>query len=230
MKLIPGTLSALLLILFTFNASAQELVFCPVTPAELNRRCARSADEIRTLATRIAETNRRLQDPDIVLAKVERQAGESVEAYRLRVTAQEGVPAPKSNTWLPLQGYFFNPESQACFVAMLRRDYWRYVWESLGQDLDLAQRTFAARERLSLREKQQQRINATWGVGRWEADLTQLNQFRIQCCREQDDGATGPPPSVAPPGFSSQPEPSAMDAADPVTPGPLDGKPGRRNP
>lgn len=230
MKRITGTLIATLLLLLAFTASAQELVFCPVTAAELGRRCARSADEIQSLAMRIADADGRLRNPDIVLARVERQPGESVESYRLRVAAQDGVPTPKSNAWLPLQGHFFNPESQTCFVAMLRRDYWRYIWESLGQDLDLAQRTFAARESLSEREKQQQRANSAWGIGRWEADLAHLNQFRLQCCREQDTAPADLRPAAPPVGLPGRNTPPAAGSKGTPAPPPLDGEAGKRHP
>jgi hypothetical protein len=230
MKRLPGILSAILLTLMALNAGAQEMIFCPVTAVELTRRCTRTTEEIQALETRIADANRLLQDPNVVLARVERQAGESVASYRLRVAAQEGVPAPKSNAWLPLEGLFFDPESQTCFVAMQRRDYWRYVWESLGEDLGLAQRTFSARERLSLREKAQQQNNAQWGVGRWEADLALLNQFRFQCCREQKMDEAGRSPDARPPDLGGRLAPPPHPAAQPAPPTPLDGLPGNPNP
>ena len=175
---------------------AQEWIYCPAAAEELERQCRQTEHTIRINQERLANIGAQMQDPEIILAKVDRKPDETVIHYRTRVKQQQGVATPTTNRWLPVLGRYYDPDRQIIYVALNRRDYWQYVWESLTPDEDFARRTFARRERISRQFKQTYFTGPGGRLGQWQQAMENARQFRRQCCHFQ------PPPPETPPGVS----------------------------
>ena len=172
-----------LLMVVASPLQAQEWIYCPVAPEELARQCRQNEASIRTNQERLAIIGDQMNNPEIILAKVDRRPEESVLHYRLRVKQQQGVASPESNRWLPILGRYYDPEMQVMYVALDRRDYWRYVWERLAPDEDFARRTFSEREVASQRFKRAYFTGPGGWLAQWQLALDSARLFREQCCR-----------------------------------------------
>lgn len=179
-----------LLVLPAVPLHAQEWVYCPAAPQELERQCRESAKAIRRNQDLLAVVGDQMRNPEIVLAKVDRRPNESVTLYQARVKQQQGVAAPVSNRWLPVRGRYYDPDRQVMYVALDRQDYWRYVWEALAPDEDLARRTFTAREQLSRQFKQSRFTGPGGKLDQWVQEMEAARRFQQECCRHI------PPPTV----------------------------------
>ncbi len=191
------------------SAYGQSLVYCPTAPEERHRRCSRVSAQIEQQQGQIATTENQLRNPDIILARVEMDPEESVADYRARVTLQKGVATPQSNTWLPVQGHYYNSSQQFMYVALSRSAYWHYIWESLSFDPELAQATFLRRAQRSRLEKAYQLEDPDSAINRMRYTLETLSAFQRECC-------STPGPEEAPLGFDpDRPRRPATDAAEP---------------
>ncbi len=190
MPSLPPKLTALILLAAALPVYGQSLVYCPTVPEERSRRCARVDAQIARDRDRIAIAEDQLRDPEIILAQVEMHPEESLADYRARVESQQGVATPESNTWLPVQGRYYNAAQQRIYVALKRTDYWRYIWEGLAFDPDLAHADFNRREQLSRREKAFQLENPESTINRLQYSLETQLAFQRECCPRPD----APPP------------------------------------
>ncbi|MDJ0723155.1 MAG: hypothetical protein QNJ04_16070 [Desulfobacterales bacterium] len=189
---IPLKLTALILLATVLPVYGQSMVYCPTAPEERRQRCARVNAQIDRDREQIAFTESQLRDPEIVLARVEMHPEESLADYRARVEKQQGAATPGSNTWLPVQGHYYNPVQQRMYVALKRTDYWRYIWESLAFDPELAQADFQRRERRSRREKTFQLEDPESAINRLQYSLETQLAFQRECCTVSE------PPSPMP--------------------------------
>ena len=204
-------LTALILLAAAMPVCGQSLIYCPTAPEERSRRCARIDAQITRDQDRIALVEAQLRDPETILAQVEMQPEESLADYRARVESQQGVATPESNTWLPVQGRYYNPARQRIYVALKRSDYWRYIWEGLAFDPELAQADFNRREQLSRREKAFQLEDPESAINRLRYSLETQLAFQRECCPRPDVPAPLPP-------FGSEQPPSPMLESRPSTP------------
>ena len=204
MPCLPPKLTALILLAAALPAYGQSRVYCPTAPEERDRRCARVSTQIARDREQIAFADTQLRNPDIILARVEMQPQESLADYRARVERQQGVATPESNTWLPVVGRYFNPTQQRMYVALKRADFWRYIWESLAFDPDLARADFKRRERRSRREKAFQLEAPESAINRLQYSLETQLAFQRECCALPK--APPPPPAV---GFEPRPSPGS---------------------
>ncbi len=186
-------LTALILLATALPVYGQALVYCPTAPDERRRRCARVEAQIARDRDRIAFTETQLRDPEIILARVEMQPEESLADYRTRVENQQGVATPESNTWLPIQGRYYDPAQQQMYVALKRTDYWRYIWESLAFDPELAQADFARREQISRDAKGYQLEDPESTINRWHYSLETRLAFQRECCSMPAEGTAFQP-------------------------------------
>jgi hypothetical protein len=173
---------AVLLIMSAVPLQAQEWIYCPAAPQELERQCRQTEAAIRHDQALLSTVGEQMYDPAIILAKVDRRPDESVTHYQARVKQQQGVATPASNRWLPVRGRYYDPDRQIMFVALDREDYWQYVWEALEPDEDLARRTFTARERLSQRFKQTRFTGPGGKLAQWQQEMESARRFREACC------------------------------------------------
>jgi hypothetical protein len=196
-------------------ARGQSLVDCPAAPEELTRRCARVADQIAGYRQQIEDAETLLRDTAIILARAEKTPDESTAQYRARVRRQQGVATPESNTWLPVQGYFYNAVQQRIYVALARDGYWHYIWERLAFDPALARETFKRRARRSRREKTYQLENPDSAINRNRYTLETLRVFERECCASAN---IAPPLFPAPSVPARDPRPEAPSPATPQQP------------
>jgi len=192
---------AALLVVSAAPLHAQEWIYCPAAPQELERQCRQTADVIRRNQDLLAAVGDQMNNPEIVLAKVDRRPEESLTLYQARVKQQEGVATPGSNRWLPVRGRYFDPDRQIMYVALDRQDYWQYVWEALAPDEDLARRTFLAREQLSRQVKQVRFTGPGGKLDQWQQEMEAARRFRQECCRHM--------PAQAVPSATDLPLPSS---------------------
>jgi hypothetical protein len=182
---------------------AQEWIYCPAAPEELERQCRQAETSLHDNQEQLAVVGGQMQNPDIILAKVDRRPNESVIRYKRRVMQQQGVATPASNLWLPVRGRYYDPDQQIMYVALDRRGYWRYVWETLAPDENFARRTFLARERISQQFKQT-RFNGPGGMlAQWRQAAEAAERFRQQCCPLPPAADTTMTPAI--PGKQSRP-------------------------
>jgi hypothetical protein len=183
-----------LLVSLAVPLNAQEWIYCPAAPEELERQCGQAATTIRDNLERMSAVGEQIRDPNIILAKVDRRPDESVILYKLRVQQQQGVATPGSNRWLPVLGRYFDPDRQIMYVALNRQDYWQYVWEALSPDEDFARRTFSSRERVSQQFKQTRFSGPGGELAQWQQEVENAQRFRQQCCatRTATDAAMTP--------------------------------------
>ena len=199
-------LTWLLLLATAFTAYGQSPVSCPHAPEERRQRCALISDEIAAHQLEIESAENQLRNPAIILARVEKRGDESLADYRNRVRLQQGLATPRSNTWLPLQGHYYNPLQQQMYVALAREAYWHYLWEGLAFDPELAQATFKRREQHSRIEKTFQLQNPDSATNRKRYRLESLLAFQRECCVAPVSQATTPP------AVSAEPETPPTDA------------------
>ena len=176
---------------------AQEWVYCPAAPPELERQCRQTTEVLRRNHDLIAAVGDQMRSPDIILAKVDRRPDEPVSLYQTRIKQQQGVAAPVSNRWLPIRGRYYDPDRQVMYVALDRQDYWQYVWEALAPDEDLARRTFMAREQLSRQVKQARFTGAGGKLDQWQQEMETARRFQQECCRHMP-ASTVPPATDLP--------------------------------
>jgi hypothetical protein len=214
MQLILICLTWLLLQGTTLTAYGQTQVSCPNAPEERSQRCARVSEEIAMHQREIESSENQLRNPAIILARVEKMPNESLADYRNRVRLQQGVATPQSNTWLPVQGHYYNPIQQQMYVALAREAYWHYLWEGLAFDPGLAEATFKRREQHSRSEKTFQLENPDSAANRKRYRLESLLAFQRACCNATDPQATAPPSvSDVPATPLTNPPPSAAKPA-----------------
>jgi hypothetical protein len=163
--------------------SAQEWIYCPAAPEELERQCRQAETTIHDYQKRMAVVGEQMQNPDIILAKVDRKPDETVIRYKRRVMQQQGVATPANNRWIPLQGRYYDPNQQVMYVAIDRQSYWQYVWETLAPDENFARRTFLARERISQQFKQARFTGPGGMLVQWRQTIEAAGRFRQQCCQ-----------------------------------------------
>ena len=175
-------LIGLILLAAALPAGGQSLVYCPTAPEERNRRCARVSEEIEQTQHQIELAETQLQDPEIVLAAVQKTLAEALADYRARVQAQQGVATPETNSWLPVRGHYYNVAQGQMYVALARQDYWHYIWEGLAFDPDLAAATFNRREQGSRTEKAYQLDNPDSAINQQRYHLETLLAFERECC------------------------------------------------
>lgn len=186
-------LTGLMLLATTMPAYGQSLVYCPTAPEERERRCHRAGEQISREQGQIESTEAQLHDPGVILARVEMGPEESLTDYRARVSLQQGVTTPQSNTWLPVRGHYYNPTQQLMYAALDREAYWHYIWEGLASDPELAETEFKRREQHSRREKAFQLENPDSEINRMRYQLETLMAFQRECCFPRDaDAATFP--------------------------------------
>jgi hypothetical protein len=181
----PHRIRTWIIILVAMSAvplSAQEWVYCPAAPEELERQCGQTENTIRRNRDLISTVGDQMRNPEIILAKVNRPSGESVMLYQARVKQQQGVATPASNRWLPIRGRYYDPDQQIIYVAVDRPAYWQYIWETLAPDEDLARRTFTDRERLSQQFKQTRFTGPDGKLAQWQQEIETAQRFRQQCC------------------------------------------------
>ena len=187
----------LLLLAMAAPLPAQEWIYCPAAPEALERQCRQTEDIIQHDQDLLATVGDQMQDPDIILAKVDRRPDESVTHYQARVKQQQGVATLASNRWLPVRGRYYDPDHQIIYVALDRQGYWQYIWEALEPDEDLARRTFAARERLSQNFKQSRFTGPGGQLAQWQQEMETARRFREACCdrfpASAPDAETAPP-------------------------------------
>jgi len=171
-----------LLVSLAVPLNAQEWIYCPTAPEELERQCGQAATTINDNRERMAAVGDQIRDPSIILAKVDRRPDESVIHYKLRVQQQQGVATPATNRWLPVLGRYYDPDRQIMYVALDRQAYWLYVWEALSPDEDFAQRTFRSRERVSQQFKQTRFSGPGGKLAQWQQEVETAQRFRQQCC------------------------------------------------
>jgi len=189
---------AALLLLSAAPLQAQEWIYCPAAPQELERQCRQTNDVIQRDETLSATVGEQMHDPDIILVRVDRRPDESVPHYLARVKQQQGVATSASNHWLPVRGRYYDPDHQIMYVALDRNDYWQYVWEALEPDEDLARRTFAARERSSQQFKQARFTGPGGKLAQWQQEIETARRFRETCC-DRGPGTPPTPGAVTPP-------------------------------
>lgn len=208
-------LTLLLLLATTFTAYGQSQVSCPNAPEERSQRCARISEEIAAHQHEIESAENQLRNPAIILARVEKRGDESLADYRNRVRLQQGLATPRSNTWLTLQGHYYNPLQRQMYVALAREAYWHYLWEGLAFDPELAKATFKRREQDSRIEKTFQLQNPDSAANRKRYRLESLLAFQRECCNVPNPQATAAPsvsdvpetPLAAPPPTAARPAP-----------------------
>lgn len=200
-------LTGLILLAAAVPVGAQSLVYCPTAPAELSRRCARVSDEIDQGHQQIETAETQLQDPEIVLAAVEKNPEEALADYRTRVQLKLGVATPETNSWLPVRGHYYNAAQGRMYVALSRQDYWHYIWEGLAFDPDLAAATFKRREQRSRTEKAYQLDNPDSAINQQRYQLEILMAFERECCPAKD------PENKVVPVAPSLPEEQTNDAS-----------------
>jgi len=172
----------ILLLLAAVPLQAQEWIYCPAAPKALERQCRQTEVVIQRNQSLLDNVGEQMRSADIILARVEREPGESVPHYLARVKQQQGVGAPASNRWLPVRGRYYDPDHQLMYVALSRQDYWQYVWEALEPDENLARRTFTAREQLSRRFKQTRFTGPGGKLAQWQQEMETARRFREACC------------------------------------------------
>jgi hypothetical protein len=173
---------ATLLVLIPAALMAQEWIYCPAAPEELQRQCQQTLGTITINQERLAAVGEQMANADIILAKVHRQPGESIVQYKLRVKQQQGVATPETNRWLPVLGRYYDPDRQVMYVALDRQAYWQYVWEALAPDEALARRTFKTREHMSRQFKQTYFTGPDGKLAVWRRAIAEAQRFRRQCC------------------------------------------------
>lgn len=181
-------IAALLLALTVFPVSAQglsprEFIYCPASEPERARQCRQAEDTLRRNQDLLATVGDQMQDPGILLVRVERAAGESLDHYRARVQHQRGVATADTNRWLPVRGHYFDPQRQVFYVALERQAYWQYVWEKLAPDQDLARRTFLVRENESRRYKKTRFTGPGGQLAQWQQEIESVRRFQESCCQ-----------------------------------------------
>lgn len=211
MRRILICLTGLILLATTVAAYGQPLVYCPTAPEERSRRCARVSDEIADNQRQIESVENQLRDPAIILARVEKPPEESLANYRARVKLQQGVATPQSNTWLPVQGHYYNPLKQQMYVALAREAYWHYLWEGLTVDPELAEATFKRREQASRREKTFQLENPESATNQRRYKLETLLAFQRECCAARDAETTTLPAVSDVPGMPTIASPPSAE-------------------
>lgn len=174
---------AALLLMPAAPLAAQEWIYCPAAPQELERQCRQTAEVMRRNQDLLAAVGEQMHNPEIILAMVQRRPEESVSLYQARVKQQQGVATPVSNRWLPVRGRYYDPDRQIMYVALERQDYWQYVWEALAPQEDLARRTFTAREQLSRQFKQTRFTGPGGQLDLWRQEMETAQRFRQACCR-----------------------------------------------
>lgn len=189
-------LTAIFVLAAAFSAYGQSSVYCPRAPEERNLRCARVNTEIAQIQPAIESVENQLRNPEIILAHVEKMPSESPTDYRHRVRRQQGVATPQSNTWLPVQGHYYNPAQRQMYVALAREAYWQYLWEGLSFDLELAQAEFKRREQQSWLEKRFQLENPDSAANQQRYRLESLLAFQRECCTVADTPAAMPSTAV----------------------------------
>ena len=194
---------AVLLLLAAAPLQAQEWIYCPAAPQELERQCRQTNDVIQRDQALLATVGEQMHDPGIILARVDRRPDESVPHYLARVKQQQGVATAASNRWLPVRGRYYDPDHQTMYVALDRTDYWQYVWEALEPDEALARRTFAARERLSQQFKEARFTGPDGKLAQWQQEIETARRFREACCERgpitpPTPGAVASPPVPLP--------------------------------
>ncbi len=182
---------------------AQEWIYCPAAPEELERQCRQAETTLKDNQEQMAVVGEQMLNPDIILAKVDRKPDESVIRYKRRVMQQQGVATPTSNRWLPVRGRYYDPNQQIMYVALDRQAYWEYVWETLAPDEDFARRTFLARERISQQFKQSRFTGPGGMLVQWRQAAEAAARFRQQCCQLLPAADTTMPPAI--PGEQGRP-------------------------
>ena len=177
-------LIGIILLATVYPVGGQSLVYCPTAPEERTRRCARVSDEIEQSQHQIEFTESQLQDPEIVLAVVEKKPEEALMDYRARVEGRQGVATPETNSWLPVRGHYYNAAQGQMYVALARQDYWHYIWEGLSFDPELAEATFKRREQRSRIEKAYQMDSPDSVINQQRYRLETLLAFKRECCPE----------------------------------------------
>ena len=172
-----------LLATLAFPLHAQEWIYCPAAPEELERQCGQAAGTIHDNLEQMSTVGDQMRNPDIILAKVDRKPDESVILYKSRAQQQQGVATPASNRWLPVLGRYYDPDQQVMYVALDRQAYWQYVWEALSPDEDFARRTFISRERISQQFKQTRFSGPEGKLAQWQQEIENARRFRQQCCQ-----------------------------------------------
>ncbi len=192
MQWIRISLTGVLLLAASITAYGQSQIYCPSTPEERSPRCTRVITEIADHQRAIESAENQLRSPAVILARVEKLPSESLTDYRTRVRRQPGVATPQSNTWLPVQGHYYNPVQRQMYVALAREAYWHYVWEKLSFDPDLAGAEFKRREQQSRIEKAFQLENPDSAANQRRYRLESLLAFQRECCTASDGPVTMP--------------------------------------
>ena len=205
-------LTVLFLLATASAVYGQSQIYCPNTPQERNQRCTRVSTAIDEHQRAIESAEDQLRNPAVILARVEKMPDESLADYRNRVRRQQGVATPQSNSWLPVQGHYYNPARRQMYVALAREAYWHYLWEGLAFDPELAHATFKRREQHSRREKAFQLENPDSATNQRRYRIKGLLAFQRECCAAADAQVTMPsvgsdatltPPSEPPPALGS---------------------------
>ncbi|MFZ7125985.1 MAG: hypothetical protein ACOWWM_07500 [Desulfobacterales bacterium] len=199
-----GLLCILIQTVFISSGSAQEPV-CPATPAELERRCRVSERSLVQRQKEAAQLEAVMTDPEIVLVKVDRLAGESALEYKARARRNTGVRAPVSGRWLRFVDQYYLADTDTALVAMNRNDYWRYIGEALGFGTPEARTAFQEQEALGHRIRISSFLGPQGRIAGIHQDIGQLERFITSCCTPsgeplpiEDSGKGAAAPARAP--------------------------------
>jgi len=179
-----------LFITVAFPLNAQEWIYCPAAPEELERQCGQAEKTIQDTLEQLSTVGEQIRNPEIILAKVDRKPDESVLLYKTRAQQQQGVATPATNRWLPIRGRYYDSDHQIMYVALDRQDYWQYIWETLSPDEDFARRTFMSRERVSQQFKQTRFTGPGGKLAQWQQAVENARRFQQQCCQTLPAGET----------------------------------------
>lgn len=179
-----------LFVTVAFPLQAQEWIYCPAAPEELERQCGNAQKTIRDTEEQLAAIGNQMRNPNIILARVDRRPEESTSLYKARALQQQGVATPETNKWLPVLGRYYDPDLQIMYIALDRQGYWQYVWEALSPDEEFARRTFISRERISQQFKQTRFTGPGGKLAQWQQAVENARRFQQQCCQARPSAET----------------------------------------
>lgn len=184
-------------ILWSLPAAAQMPIACPATATEWQQRCRTTEADAARIQAELGALEAVMTDPNIILVKADRIAGEGSLTYKARVERNAGVRSPVTDTWLPILGHYYLPDIDTALVAMVRTDYWRYIGEALGFDTPEARAAFQSQEALGLKIRQSRFLGPGGRIEAMRSEWERLQDFVERCCGEPPE--TMPIESPAPP-------------------------------
>lgn len=155
---------------------------CPTDPIEWQRRCHSAETDASRLEADIDALEAVMTNPDIVLIPADRLPNESPIDYQARIERNGGIRSPATNTWLPILGHYFIPDTGTALVAMDRSDYWRYVGEAFGFDSREAVSVFNNQEAAGLKIRLSRFLGPQGRIAGLKRDHSRILDFVGRCC------------------------------------------------